>query len=248
MGGKIGVIGGTGLYSMMQGFEFSHDESVDTGFGAPSSALTHGRLFEQDIVFLARHGAPHRIPPHKVNYRANIRALKDAGVTRIIALNAVGSMHPDCPPEALAIPHQIIDYSYGREHTFFADDLQAVVHIDFTEPYTESLRKILLRAGEMLGQDLLQSAVYACTQGPRLESAAEIQRLRRDGCDIVGMTAMPEAALARELEIDYAAIALVANWAAGFRDEALSMTQIEQHVKNAAEKVQRLLRQAIQIL
>lgn len=248
MSEKIGVIGGTGLYSMMQAFEFSHEEHAPTPFGPPSSALVHGSLHGKAIVFLARHGAPHRIAPHKVNYRANIRALKDAGVDSIIALNAVGSMHPDCPPEALAIPHQIIDYSHGREHSFFDGEAAALKHIDFTHPYAENLRKVLLQAGENLQQNLLKTAVYACTQGPRLETAAEIERLRRDGCDIVGMTAMPEAALARELDIDYASIALVANWAAGFREETLSMAQIEQHVQNAAAEVHKLLAEAIRIL
>jgi 5'-deoxy-5'-methylthioadenosine phosphorylase len=247
-GSRVGIIGGTGLHSMMAQFEFSHQQALHTSYGVPSSELTYGSVHGKDIVFIARHGVPHRIAPHKVNYRANIRALKEVGVDKIIALNAVGSMHPDAPPEALVIPHQIIDYSYGRKHSYFAEDNVAVEHIDFTRPYSESLRKVLLQAGENLQQNLLKKAVYACTQGPRLETAAEITRLSRDGCDIVGMTAMPEAALAREQDIEYASIALVANWAAGYRDEALSMAQIEQHVKNAAEKVHRLLLEAVRIL
>lgn len=248
MAETIGVIGGTGVYSMMQDFELAYEEAVITAYGEPSSLLVHGHLQGKPVVFLARHGLPHCIPPHKVNYRANIRALKDTGVTHIIALNAVGSMHNECPPEFLAVPHQIIDYSYGREHSFFSDDLDTVVHIDFTEPYSAALRNIILQAGQQLGMQLLPEAVYACTQGPRLETAAEIKRLRRDGCDLVGMTAMPEAALARELDIEYACIALVANWAAGYRDEPLSMAQIEQHVKNASDEVHRLLAQSIQLL
>ena len=248
MAAKIGVIGGTGLYSMMEGFTPTREEQPSTPYGDISSVLTHGELHGKPVVFLARHGNPHRIAPHRVNYRANIHALKQCGVEHIIALNAVGSMHPQCPPEALAIPHQIIDYSWGRASSFFGEDSEAVRHIDFTWPYSENLRKVILQAGENLGLDLLQQATYACTQGPRLETAAEVVRLQRDGCDIVGMTAMPEAALARELELQYAAIAMAVNWAAGYKDEAVSMAQIEQHIQNAATRVHSLLAETIRIM
>ena len=245
MTAKIAVIGGTGLYSMMDGFDMQGQEIFPTPYGEPSGPLVTGRLHGRDVVFLARHGFTHRLPPHRVNYRANIWMLKQAGVDRIIAVNAVGSLNDSCPPEAMVLPDQIIDYTWGREHTFFADDLDNVVHIDFSWPYSSALRDRLIAAADAAGLALVPSAVYGCTQGPRLETAAEIRRLRNDGCDIVGMTAMPEAALARELELEYASVAIVANWAAGLTADELTMEEIEACLKNGMQSVKTLVSHAI---
>ena len=210
----IGVIGGTGLYQL-DDLEEVDRVKLSTRWGDPSSEIIIMQKDDQRYAFLARHGLEHNIAPHKVNYRANLWALKECGVEKIIAVAAVGGITGDMSPETLVVPEQIIDYTYGREHTFFADDLEQVTHIDFTEPYSTELRKALIDSA--LGQftDIRSGGVYAATQGPRLETAAEIERLKRDGASIVGMTGMPEAALARELGIEYACLALVVNWAAG---------------------------------
>jgi 5'-methylthioinosine phosphorylase len=210
----IGVIGGTGLYQL-DDLEEIERLKLSTRWGEPSSEIIIMQKEGQRYAFLARHGLEHNIPPHKVNYRANLWALKECGVKKIIAVAAVGGITGDMSPETLVVPEQIIDYTYGREHTFFADDLQQVTHIDFTEPYSAELRKTLIDSALSQFTDIRSGGVYAATQGPRLETAAEIERLKRDGANIVGMTGMPEAALARELDIDYACLALVVNWAAG---------------------------------
>jgi len=245
--GTIAVIGGTGLYAMMDEFEMTHQEIINTPYGEPSGPLVHGRLHDKPVVFLARHGFTHRLPPHRINYRANIWMLKKSAVDRVIAVNAVGSMNPESPPESLVLPDQIIDYSWGREHTFYAEDLTRVVHVDFTRPYSESLRKTLIQAGENCQQSLVKSAVYGCTQGPRLETAAEVRRLQRDGCDLVGMTGMPEAGLARELSLQYASIAVVANWAAGIAEGEISMEQIEASLQNGMEQVKTLVAECVRL-
>ena len=207
---ELAIIGGTGLYQL-DGFEEVARRSLVNRWGAPSSEVILVEYNKTRIAFITRHGLQHNIPPHKVNYRANIWALKELGVKEIISVAAVGGINETMPPETIVIPDQIIDYTYSRNHTYFEDDLAAVQHIDFTEPYSITLRRKLLAISE----ELIDGATYGATQGPRLETAAEILRLKRDGCDIVGMTGMPEAALARELEIDYACCALVVNWAAG---------------------------------
>lgn len=247
MTAEIAVIGGTGLYAMMDDFEMSHQEVINTPFGEASSPLVFGKLLGKEVVFLARHGFTHRLPPHRINYRANIWMLKKTGVKKILAINAVGSMNEQCQPEHIVIPDQIIDYSWGREHTFYAEDLTRVVHIDFTSPYSESLRQTIIQAGTNINSHLREKAVYACTQGPRLETAAEITRLSRDGCDLVGMTGMPEASLARELSIEYASIAIVANWAAGINEGGINMEQIELHLQNGMEQVKQLITEVIRI-
>ncbi len=247
MTNKIAVIGGTGLYAMMEGFSKTHQEIINTPYGEPSCPLVQGKLFDKEVVFLARHGFTHRLPPHKINYLANIWMLHKVGVRQIYAVNAVGSMNPSCPPQSLVLPDQIIDYSWGREHTFYAEDLEKVVHVDFTHPYSQTLRETLLQARDYTGLTVVENAVYGCTQGPRLETAAEVDRLRRDGCDLVGMTGMPEAALARELSIDYASIAVVANWAAGVKDETISMAMIETALQQGMLNVETLLTEAIRI-
>jgi 5'-methylthioinosine phosphorylase len=243
----IAVIGGTGLYAMMGDFEMTRQEIVNTPYGEPSGPLVHGMLHGKPVVFVARHGFTHRLPPHRINYRANIWMLKKAGVKRILAVNAVGGINPNSPPEMLVIPDQIIDYTWGREHTFYAEDLTRVVHIDFTNPYSESLRKTLINAGKNLALNLVESGVYGCTQGPRLETAAEVKRLQNDGCDLVGMTGMPEAALAREISIEYASIAVVANWAAGLGNDEISMDQIEQALQKGMESVKTLVSETVKL-
>jgi len=214
----IAVIGGTGLYQL-EGLQELERRTLQTIWGEPSSeiiiAAMHGNQDASQVAFLARHGLQHNIPPHKVNYRANLWALKELGVKKIIAVAAVGGITEQMSPEAVVIPHQIIDYTYGRKHTFFEDELDQVTHIDFTEPYSSQLRKDLLASAAKLSINACAEGVYAATQGPRLETAAEVERLKRDGADIIGMTGMPEASLARELGMEYACCALVVNWAAG---------------------------------
>jgi len=237
---KLAIIGGTGL-SQMQGLSINSTKNLDTPFGAPSAPYVLGSIHGKEVVFLARHGNPHTIPPHKINYRANIWGLKQLGVSEIIAVAAVGGITSEMAPAHIAIPDQIIDYSYGREHTFFADDLENVTHIDFTFPYSQTLRSRLIQAATQQNIVISKTGTYGCTQGPRLESTAEITRMERDGCDLVGMTGMPEAALAKELNIDYAAIAVIANWAAGKSEGEISMDEIESHVKNGMISVTKLL-------
>ncbi|MDX1589648.1 MAG: S-methyl-5'-thioinosine phosphorylase [Oleiphilaceae bacterium] len=238
--GLWGVIGGTGL-TRLEGLNISIRQSVTTDWGDPSAPLAMGQLSGQGVVFLARHGDPHRIPPHQVNYRANLQALKAAGVTRVIAVNAVGSMHPQMPPASLVVPDQLIDYTWGRGHTFFEGDLESTHHIDFTEPYTPGLRQRLLDTAAGLGITATDFGCYGATQGPRLETAAEVRRLERDGCDLVGMTGMPEAALAAELGLDYACLALVVNWGAGKTEAAITMADIEAALEQGIGQVERIL-------
>jgi len=209
----IGIIGGTGLTSL-PGLGIESRESCATPYGEPSDRLLRGRFAGAPVIFLARHSGRHVITPHRVNYRANLWALHSVGVRRIVAVNAVGGIARDLAPGELAIPAQIIDYTYGRAHTYF-DEGERVEHVDFTHPYSEALRQELLLAAQRAGIAVQAGGTYGATQGPRLETAAEIDRLERDGCDIVGMTGMPEAALARELELDYACLAVIVNRAAG---------------------------------
>ncbi len=239
----LAIIGGSGL-TQLACLEVSRHEIVRTPYGEPSGTLTFGRIGTQDVVFLARHGYGHTIPPHRVNYRANIWALvKAAGASGIISVASVGGIRADLGPGALVVPHQIIDYTWGRPHTFFDGGEAPVAHVDFTEPYDRDLRERLLCAGEAVGLTVSGAAVYAATQGPRLESAAEIERCARDGADIVGMTGMPEAGLARELETPYAAICAVANWAAGRGDSAsaIRLDQIEAVLQESLGEVRRVI-------
>lgn len=241
---KIAIIGGTGL-SSISATKIEATREVDTSYGQPSAALRFIDFSGKEIIFLPRHGDPHTIPPHKVNYRANIDALKQHGVETIIAVNAVGGITPDMYPGRIVIPQQIIDYTYGREQTFYQDHLTQVTHIDFTNPYSASLRRQLSILDVSKTLNVFSGGVYAATQGPRLETAAEINKLEKDGCDIVGMTGMPEASLAREVNIDYATLCLVVNWAAGKTDTEISMATIRQHLKNGMDKVRSILEQFI---
>ena len=237
---KLAIIGGTGLTSM-DDLQVTERHDVLTPYGETSALLLEGELAAKEVVFLARHGSGHTIPPHKINYRANIWALKSIGVTDVISVAAVGGIHAEIPPEKIVIPDQIIDYTYGRQHTFFEDDLSEVTHIDFTYPYHESLRQKLIQTSINLNLDVYQGGVYGVTQGPRLESAAEIMRLEKDGCDIVGMTGMPEAALAKELELNYACCALCVNWAAGKIEQEITMDEILISLKQGMESVKSIL-------
>ena len=244
---KVAIIGGTGLTSL-NGLEIEGREIVQTPFGEPSGPLVRGNLAGHQIYFLPRHGAAHTIPPHQINYRANIWALKAAGVEQVIAVNAVGGIREDMQPGTLIIPDQVIDYTVSRTNTFFEEGLKQVVHIDFTEPYCESLRQDIISAADNSSINVIKEGTYAATQGPRLETAAEVNRLEKDGCHLVGMTGMPEAALAREQELCYASISVVANLAAGRGTEGLTMEIIEKNLNEGMGKVRQLLEAVIPTL
>lgn len=237
---KIAIIGGTGLTSLT-GLEITGRKIIQTPFGEPSGPLVQGTLSGKNVFFLPRHGAGHTIPPHKINYRANIWALKEAGVEQIIAVNAVGGIREDMQPSTLIIPDQIIDYTWSRTNSFFEESLSQVVHIDFTYPFCPALREQIIKIADKNNIDVIKEGTYAATQGPRLETAAEVNRLEKDGCHLVGMTCMPEAALAKEKEICYASISVVANLAAGRGDEELTMEMIEHHLTTGMDKVRKLL-------
>jgi 5'-deoxy-5'-methylthioadenosine phosphorylase len=221
---------------------------VRTPYGDPSGALTFGKLNRREVVFIARHGYGHTIPPHEVNYRANIWALNAAGVERVVSVASVGGIRANLPPGTLAIPHQLLDYTWGRKHTFFEGPDQPVTHVDFTHPYCEELRDRLRKAAAAAGQAIVNGGVYAATQGPRLESAAEIDRLEGDGADMVGMTGMPEAGLAREIDLRYAVVAVVVNHAAGRGDssEAIHLEQINAVLQASIVKVRTLLEKLVE--
>lgn len=241
----LAIIGGTGL-SRIEGIDDVRHKVVPTPFGEPSGPVTIGRMQGCEVVFLPRHGYNHRIPPHQVNYRANIWALRELGVSRILAVAAVGSIHPDMGPGALVVPDQLIDYTWGRPSTYYEGDLDSVTHVDFTYPYDSYLRETFLTAGRALDLSMIDGGTYGATQGPRLETAAEIRRLERDGCDVVGMTGMPETVLAREAGINYASLNVVANWAAGVQEgETISMTEIEKTLSTSMRHVRRVLKQIL---
>ncbi|WJW76758.1 S-methyl-5'-thioinosine phosphorylase [Thiohalobacter sp. IOR34] len=242
----LAIIGGTGL-TRLKNLKIEHREVLHTPYGEPSGPLAHGTLCGTEVVFLARHGTGHTIPPHRVNYRANLWALHHIGVRRVVAVAAVGGIDPDLKPGDLAFPDQIIDYTYGREQTFYGDDASEVRHIDFTSPYCAGLREALIDGARQAGIQAMPQGTYGATQGPRLETAAEIDRMHRDGCDMVGMTGMPEAALARELGLCYATCAVIANHAAGRGDSVgeISMQEIEQNLNTGMERVRRLFETVI---
>jgi 5'-methylthioadenosine phosphorylase len=240
------VIGGSGL-SQLANLEVIKRKVCRTPYGEPSGPLTFGRIKGRDVVFLARHGYGHTIAPHEVNYCANLWALKEEGVQGVVSVASVGGIRADLAPGTLVLPDQIIDYTWGRRSTFFEGPGVAVTHIDFTEPYSRPLGEEILAAAKACGEAVKVGAVYASTQGPRLETAAEINRLARDGADIVGMTGMPEAVLARELALDYAAIGVVANFAAGRGDSAqrIALDQIEAVLGAAMARVRRIIEQLV---
>ena len=237
----LAVIGGSGLYKF-PGLENVTRHTVDTPYGAASGDVVIGDFAGRRVAFLARHGESHTLPPHRVNYRANLWALDSLGARRVIGVNAVGGIRGDMGPRVIVVPDQLIDYTHGRFTSFCDVDGAEVKHIDFSEPYTESLRQRLLAAAREANIGVIGSGCYGATQGPRLETRAEIARMKRDGCDLVGMTGMPEASLARELELEYACLALVANFAAGCGDEAeISIDEIFAHLAAATAEVPRIL-------
>jgi len=241
---RTAIIGGTGL-TKLEDLEITQRIVAQTPFGEPSGPLIMGNFHGREVVFLARHGLGHTIPPHRVNYRANIWALEQADAVNVIAIAAVGAINTSLAPAQIVFPDQIIDYTWSRGHTFFENGLQRVVHIDFTEPYCPELRETLIRAARDAGIEAGAGATYGATQGPRLETAAEIRRMAADGCDVVGMTGMPEAALARELELCYATCAVVANMAAGLGDGQLTMAAIEKQLTQGMKQVGALLAKAL---
>ena len=236
----LAIIGGSGLYSLPDSGE-PEIHSVATEFSPEEVTVAIYATEVGPVAFLPRHGASHQIPPHRINYRANIAALKETGVAEIIAINAVGGITAAMAPGALILPDQIIDYTSGRDATFYDGQSGQVVHVDFSNPFSERLSARLKLAGEATNlqvetsRSVQSGGVYGCTQGPRLETAAEIKRLLNDGCDVVGMTAMPEATLAREKEIDYAMLALSVNWAAGIKEGVITMDDIQAVMKEGME-------------
>jgi 5'-methylthioinosine phosphorylase len=240
------IIGGTGLYQLA-GLDEVETQVPETPYGAASGPLRIGRIGTARVAFLARHGEAHSLPPHRINYRANLWALHALGVREVLALNTVGGITERYRPRALGLPDQLIDYTYGRVATFCEEPGSEVLHVDFTEPYTPALRRRVLDAAARAGIELVDGGCYGATQGPRLETRAEIVRMRRDGCDLVGMTGMPEAALARELGIDYACLALVANWAAGCdpQQAEITMAEVLANVAAASAALPRLLRELL---
>jgi 5'-methylthioinosine phosphorylase len=241
---EVAIIGGTGLTSL-KGLEITRREVIHTPYGEPSGPLTHGVLNGKEVIFLARHGYGHTIPPHKINYTANIWALHNTGVKKVIAVAAVGGIRYDMTPGKLVIPDQVIDYTWSRRSTFFEDSLTHVTHVDFTYPYSEEIRQLLIAGCRAAKLDYCDEGTYAATQGPRLETAAEINRLERDGCTIVGMTGMPEAALAREIGLAYAACSVVVNKAAGRGEGLITMEEIEDTIKTGMERVRMLLEHVV---
>jgi 5'-methylthioadenosine phosphorylase len=238
----LAIIGGSGL-TQLASLDVTHRKAVRTPYGEPSGALTFGRLKGREVIFLARHGYGHTIPPHEVNYRANVWALRESGATEIVSVASVGGIRADIGPGTLVVPHQIIDYTWGRRSTFFEGGDVPVTHVDFTRPYAEPVRRRLLAAARGAGETVLEGAVYAATQGPRLETAAEIDRLERDGAEVVGMTGMPEAALAREIDLAYAAIAVVVNHAAGRGESAggIRLEGIERMLHQTIARARRVI-------
>jgi 5'-methylthioinosine phosphorylase len=213
----LAIIGGRGL-TQLANLAITHQQVMRTPYGEPSGAFLFGTLNQHDVIFLARHGFGHTIPPHLVNYRANLWALREHGASKIISVATVGGIRADLTPGVIVVPDQIMDYTHGRDSTFFEARDTPFINTDFTLPYSARLRSHILRSANVAQQPCMDGGVYAATQGPRLDSIAEINRYERDGADMVGMTGMPETALAKELELDYATIAVVANYAAGRGD------------------------------
>ena len=240
----LAIIGGTGVYAF-PGLENLTRREVSTRWGSPSSAIVTGDVGGKQIAFLARHGEKHTFAPHRINYRANIASLHEMGVRRVIGVNAVGGIRVDMAPRVLAVPDQLIDYTSGRAASFCDMDGEPVLHVEFGEPYAAALRHALLSAARGAGIAIVDGGCYGATPGPRLETRAEIARMRRDGCDLVGMTGMPEAVLARELGMDYACVAVVANWAAGCGpdpDAPISLKEIHAHLAAASGHVPGIVR------
>ncbi|HYA12451.1 MAG TPA: S-methyl-5'-thioadenosine phosphorylase [Thermodesulfovibrionales bacterium] len=242
---KIGVVGGSGLYNI-PGLTIKEYREIITPFGDPSDTYMIGEFSNREVAFLPRHGLKHHIPPHKINYKANMWGFKELGVERIISIGAVGGIGPEIRPGMIIVPDQIIDMTKGRDSTYYDGD--EVVHIDFTEPYCPELRESVFRAGRKSGVELIKSGTYACVNGPRLETRAEIKIFLDIGIDMVGMTAMPEAALARELELCLAGVAVVTNYAAGITKKRLTTTEVIKTMGGAANRVGNLLEKTFNLI
>ena len=243
----LALIGGTGIYALAELQDAEAHQPV-TKYGPPSGPIRIGTLAGKRVAFLARHGEGHSLPPHRINYRANLSALHALGATRVLALNTVGGITQRFGPRVLACPEQLIDYTWGRISTYSEEEGSEVLHVDFGDPYTPMLRRKILAAATHAQVALVDGGCYGATQGPRLESKAEIARLRRDGCDLVGMTGMPEAGLARELGLEYACLAIVANWAAGAGpdpDEVITLQDVLDNVAAASAGLPALLREIL---
>jgi 5'-methylthioinosine phosphorylase len=248
----LAVIGGTGLYQLAA-LDQTERVAVATRWGEPSGPVVVGRIGATRVAFLARHGEAHSVAPHRVNYRANLWALRELGAKRVVGINAVGGITSRMSPRVMLVPDQVIDYTHGRYTSYCDAEGEAVVHIDLSEPYSASLRAGLLRAAAAESIAVVDGGVHGVTQGPRLETSAEVVRMARDGCDVVGMTSMPEAALARELGLEYACLAMVANWAAGCDEHGvgqrlapISMDEIQAHLRAVTAQVPRLIRRLLQ--
>lgn len=240
---KIGLIGGSGLYDI-DGLEITKEISISTPYGTPSSVYKTGTISDKEIIFLPRHGIPHSIPPHKINYRANIWGFKSLGVERIISVNAVGGINKDMPPSFIVLLDQVIDLTSGvRESTFYDSD--RVVHIDLTNPYCPEMKNHIITASQKTGIPIKEAGTYICTNGPRLETAKEIQFFSMIGADVVGMTAMPETSLARELQICISGISVVTNYAAGISEKKLTTTEVVETMKGSIDRIKVLIKELI---
>jgi len=243
----IAIIGGSGL-AKLANLQITQRQIVRTPYGEPSGPLTFGRIGAGEVVFLARHGYAHTLAPHEINYRANVWALQSKGVTRVISVCTVGGIAPELSAGTIAIPDQIIDYTWGRPSTYFEGAEQPVTHIDFTYPYSEEMRLMAIAAAKEVGIPVVEGGTYAAVQGPRLETKAEIDRLDRDGATMVGMTGMPEAALARELGLEYATLAVVVNPAAGrgASARAISLDDIGRVIEESMAKVRMIVAKMVE--
>ena len=243
----LALIGGTGLTNLSN-LEITQRRVVRTPYGEPSGPLTFGKIRDHEIIFLARHGYGHTIPPHEVNYRANIWALHAQGVRKVVSVASVGAIRSDLVPGSIVLPDQIIDYTHGRKNCFFEADGRPVTHMDFTEPYCGEMRIRCMEAMADAGEAYIDGGVYAAVQGPRLETKAEIDRLERDGATMVGMTGMPEAALAKEIGLCYAAIGVVANWAAGRGSSAhaISYEEIDRVLAQTMARVRNIVEHLVE--
>jgi 5'-methylthioadenosine phosphorylase/5'-methylthioinosine phosphorylase len=237
---RLAVIGGSG-FAALPGLQVVGHEEPETPYGPPSAPIRRGLIGGCELLFLPRHGNGHSIPPHRIDYRSNIWALRHCGAERVIGLAAVGGIGRAFGPRVLAIPDQIVDYTSGRAQSYYDGDEGEVAHIDFTHPYCEDLRRALVGAAREADLEVVDTGTYGVTQGPRLETAAEVVRLERDGCDLVGMTGMPEAALARELGLCYACLAFVVNWAAGKAEGEIRMDEIEANIAACGTRIERVL-------
>lgn len=243
---KIGVIGGSGLYEI-KGFVLKKKRTLSTPYGKPSDQYLTGTMGKTEIIFLPRHGSHHNIPPHMINYRANIWGFRKLGVDRILSISAAGGINKGLKPGDIVISDQILDMTKERKSTYY-DGKEGVIHIDFTEPYCPELRRILLKAGRQKRLSLKNGGTYVAVEGPRLETASEIKSFSILGGDIVGMTGMPEAALARELEICYAGISVVANYAAGISRRKLTVAEVMEAMKDSTEKIKDLLKSTFTLI